>query len=585
MPCLGVNWKKNRRNGSINVPILLALSFFFLAALPVEAQLSRVSTVFVIALENHDWSQIKGAPNAPYINNTLMPQASYAEQYYNPPGIHPSLPNYLWREAGTNFGITNDDDPSSNHQSTTAHLVTQLKNAGISWKTYQEDVSGSNCPLTAVSLYTPKHDPFVYFDDVTDANDVNSTYCIAHVRPFTEMSADLKTNTVARYVFITPNLCHDGHDSCTPENDPIRQTDNWLAANVPDILKSAAYKNGGAVFLTWDEGESGDGPIGLIALSPYAKGGGYSNRIYYTHGSLLRTMEEIFGVSLLADGALQTDLSDLFSATPAVGPVINEIVNAASFRSPGVAAAGSIVTIFGDRFGVQDNLVAFPATSVNGVSTLFGATAAPIFALAAMGGQINVLVPTELPVSGTVNVMVQTTSGISNALPLKLAPAVPGIFFYSDPLVPTRRNAAAVRANTLWIAMPPSMAANIGLPTNCSALGAQAWCAEPAHPGDYLEIYVTGLGTATPGGDPSGAILPSAGVAPISGDPLYRTISTPTVTIGGQEATVLFSGVAPGFNGLYQVNVKIPANVALGDDVPIEISLGEASDAATVAIR
>jgi phosphatidylinositol-3-phosphatase len=295
------------------VRVSIALLCALLMVMSAEAQPTNVKTVFVVVMENHNWSQFRGASNAPYINNTLLPQASHAEQYYNPPNLHPSLPNYLWMEAGTNFGILNDNDPSINHQSTTAHLVTQLNNAGISWKTYQEDISGTNCPLTSVNKYAPKHNPFVYFDDVTNTNDPNSANCILHVRPFTELATDLQNNTVAQYVFITPNLCDDGHDSCAPVSDPIRQTDNWLQANMPMILNSTAYQNGGAIFITWDEGVGGDGPIGMIVLSPYAKGGGYSNTIHYTHGSLLRTVEEIFAVSLLGDAAVQTDLSDLFN--------------------------------------------------------------------------------------------------------------------------------------------------------------------------------------------------------------------------------------------------------------------------------
>jgi len=306
----------------MSVRILSALACATMAAVPVEAQLSSVRTVFIIVMENHNWSQFKGAANSPYINNTLLPQASHAEQYYNPPGLHPSLPNYLWLEAGTNFGITNDNDPSSNHQSTTAHLVTQLKNAGVGWKTYQEDIGGTFCPLTSVGKYAPKHNPFVYFDDVTNVNNVNSAYCIAHVRPFTELATDLQNNTVTQYVFITPNLCDDGHDSCAPVSDPVRQTDNWLATNVPPILNSTAYQNGGALFITWDEGSGSDGPIGMIVLSPFAKGGGYSNTIHYTHGSLLRTVETIFGVSPLGDAAAQSDLSDLFGTpAPPAAPV------------------------------------------------------------------------------------------------------------------------------------------------------------------------------------------------------------------------------------------------------------------------
>jgi len=294
--------------------LAIALLISCAAALPAAAQLANVKTVFIILMENHNWSQIKGSASAPYINNTLLPNAAHAEQYFNPPGIHPSLPNYLWLEAGTNFGITNDNDPSTNHQSTTAHFVTQLASVGVSWKTYQEEFSGTTCPLTSVANYAPKHNPFVYFDDVTNTNNPDSAFCIAHVRPYTEFATDLTNNTVAQYVFITPTLCDDMHDSCAPLNDPVKQGDTWLSNEVPKILNSAAYQNGGALYITWDEGVGGDGPIGMIVISQFAKGGGYSNSIHYTHGSTLRTFEEIFGVPLLRDAAVQTDLADLFKS-------------------------------------------------------------------------------------------------------------------------------------------------------------------------------------------------------------------------------------------------------------------------------
>src|SRR5262245_53038496 len=74
-----------------------------------------IKTIFVILLENQNWSTIKSSGSAPYIRNTLLPMASHAENYKTPPGLHPSEPNYIWLVAGTNFGITNDDDPARNH--------------------------------------------------------------------------------------------------------------------------------------------------------------------------------------------------------------------------------------------------------------------------------------------------------------------------------------------------------------------------------------------------------------------------------------------------------------------------------------
>jgi phospholipase C len=243
---------------------------------------------------------------------------AHAENYVNVPGIHPSEPNYLWLEAGTNFGVTTDNDPSSNHQSTTQHLVTQLQAAGIAWKSYQEGISGTTCPLTATGLYAPKHNPMVFFDDVTNTNSKTSANCIQHVRPYTELATDLTNHTVARYNFITPNLCDDMHNptGCAT-TDEVVNGDTWLSQQLPKILASDAYRNNGVVLITWDESEGGDFPIGMIVLSPKVKRAGYSNTILYNHGSTLRTVQEIFGVRpLLGGAATSTDLGDLFQSFP-----------------------------------------------------------------------------------------------------------------------------------------------------------------------------------------------------------------------------------------------------------------------------
>jgi len=277
---------------------------------------TNVHTVFLILMENVNWpTLLTNSASAPYLVNTLLPMASYCNQYYTPPGLPGSLPNYLWLEAGTNFGITDSSDPSAHVLSTTNHLTTQLRDAGISWKAYVENISGANCATASSGLYAAYHNPFVYFTDIIS----NAPYCLVQVRPYTEFAVDLMNNTVARYNFIIPNLCHDSHDLTGCETpDRIRNGDNWLASEVPRILASASYTNNGALFIAWDEGSGAglNGPIGMIVLSPLAKGHGYASTNRYTHASMLRTAQEIFDVRpFLADAANATSLSDLFLPT------------------------------------------------------------------------------------------------------------------------------------------------------------------------------------------------------------------------------------------------------------------------------
>ena len=77
---------------------------------------NHIDHVFVIAMENHNWSTIKGSSSAPYINGTLLRDGAHAEKYMNVPGLHPSEPNYIWLESGGNLGVRDDNPPPSNHQ-------------------------------------------------------------------------------------------------------------------------------------------------------------------------------------------------------------------------------------------------------------------------------------------------------------------------------------------------------------------------------------------------------------------------------------------------------------------------------------
>ena len=264
-----------------------------------------------------------------------------------------------------------------------------------------------------------------------------------------------------------------------------------------------------------------------------------------------------------------------------MGPTVGGIVSSASFAPNAPAAPGSILAVFGQNFGMLNDGFLFPSTQfeAEGVSVLFDGTAAPLIGV--FGDtpfpQINVLAPTNLPEMGQVQVEVTNSAGTSDVFILPMAPASTGIY-RADPV--GRMYAAALvafdpdvpnRGPTRHLAIPASTAVTLGIPTNCKADGVAplADCGEPVSPGVILQIFVTGLGKATPGGDPAGDPLPAGELAPGG----YNTLGTPVVTIGGIQAIVDFSGLAPGFSGLYQINARVPLGAQAGDQIPLTIRM------------
>jgi hypothetical protein len=346
-----------------------------------------VKKVFVIAMENHNWTQpstqtsphqIFQNPAAPFLNSLvngtsgISDQVAYANAYINAGvGIHPSEPNYIWAEAGTNFGVNNDDDPYHTDctpdtvQFTNQHLSAFLTVARKSWRSYQEDTDvdlTTNTPLPQSSWtvplyshsgtytgvnqynysnqynYAAKHNPMVFFADtnggcnITTSNSLRLNYA-----PQQSLALDLANNTLADYNWITPDQYNDQHSTLANgygqyPNSPstsdfanIAQRDNFLARIVPLIMASDAYQDHGLIVLWWDESEGGDDPsrtLPFIIISQdvhkSVNGKPYSNAIQYSHSSFLRTMQEIFNVDpprhypWLGAAAIATDLSDLF---------------------------------------------------------------------------------------------------------------------------------------------------------------------------------------------------------------------------------------------------------------------------------
>lgn len=258
---------------------------------------------------------------APYINAALLPRYAHATRFHDTLPVEiPSEPHYVWMEAGTNeFAdrtFINDDDPSAaNSTSDPNHLTTQIDAAkdGSTWRTYQEDIGPSTgaCPIYSSGLYAPKHNPFVFFQDVSgNPPSPGSPGCVAHTRAYGVFAGDLKKGDVASYTFITPNLCHDMHgDPGCPNSSWVRQGDDWLSTELPRIIEYAD-EHDGVIFIEWDEGASTAG-MPFIAVGTGVKVG-YAGRVRYSHGSVLKSIESILGLPVLARVSRDAELSDLF---------------------------------------------------------------------------------------------------------------------------------------------------------------------------------------------------------------------------------------------------------------------------------
>ncbi len=268
---------------------------------------------------------------------------------------------------------------------------------------------------------------------------------------------------------------------------------------------------------------------------------------------------------------------------------ITTIQNNGSFGSDGTAAPGSFVTLKGNALATTDQITGFPDTKFQGVQVTFNGKPAPLFHLLASSTpqQIDLLVPNELPTSGTVDVQVTTPTVFYPNYKLNMVPADPGIYRIADPSNAKRVNVIAQFNATVWLAMPASMATALKLPGNChkSGINVLSLCGEPATIGDYLVLYLTGLGKTTPNGDPNGTPLATGQLPPADGSVLYKTVDTPTVTVGGVPVSLLYSGLPPGLIGEYQLVFQVPSGVTSGDDVPIVVKMGNRSDTATIAIQ
>jgi phosphatidylinositol-3-phosphatase len=350
--------------------VLVAVLLLLALAPAASADLPPIKHVFLIVLENKNFDDTFGQQSeAPYLAHTLTAKGQLLRQYYGTG--HESLDNYLTMVSGQAPNPITQADCTAGFSNVTPGVMgadgqamgwgcvyppevktfaDQLEGAGKSWKGYMEDMpTPCNHPdigspdntqsATATSQYATRHNPFVYFHSIID----DQARCDAHVVSLDALGSDLASaSSTPNFSFITPDLCHDGHDAKCADGGKggYAGIDEFLSGWVPRILASPAYADGGMLIVTFDETEDGadacceeptgpntprpgiEGPgggrIGAVVVSSSVEPGS-TNDAPYNHYSLLRSLEDLFGVPHLGYAALPVLRpfgADVFNATP-----------------------------------------------------------------------------------------------------------------------------------------------------------------------------------------------------------------------------------------------------------------------------
>jgi uncharacterized protein (TIGR03437 family) len=246
-------------------------------------------------------------------------------------------------------------------------------------------------------------------------------------------------------------------------------------------------------------------------------------------------------------------------ALNSVPPNVNAggVLNAASYAADAVAP-GSLIAVFGVDLALrQDTAAWLPLPlALAGASLQIGGFDAPLTYASSL--QTNAQVPWELAGMNEADLNVSRYGSVGNTLPVKLATVSPGIF---------SMDGSGAGQGAVIDAVAGTVAEPVG----------GRWHGRPVARGDFISIYSTGLGAVNN--------QPATG-APAPASPLAETIETSQVTIGGVPAHVSFSGLAPGYAGLYQVNVQVPASTPPGASVPVTLTIsGVRSNTVTIAVE
>jgi len=261
--------------------------------------LPKYDHVVIVIEENHSFEQIldKDKKECPYINKMANESANMV---HSEAVSHPSLPNYLALFSGSTQGVSNDD---CEYSFSGDQLGSELLKAGFTFIGYSEDLpsKGSTiCQAGGANGYYRKHNPCVYWQD-------SGSFPATLSQSFKAFPKKSDYNKLPAVSIVVPNEAHDMH---YPNGYPPA-ADKWLRKNIDAYFKWAQTHNS-LLIVTWDEDDYSTGNhIPTLISGQGVKVGKYNEKI--THYSILRTIEDMFGLKPLGESKNAKPIADIFS--------------------------------------------------------------------------------------------------------------------------------------------------------------------------------------------------------------------------------------------------------------------------------
>jgi hypothetical protein len=286
---------------TIAMPLAVAASIFSieLAHGDNSSPLPRPNHIVLVIEENQAYSQIINSPDAPYINRLAAQGALFTQSF----GItHPSQPNYLALFSGSTQGITDNSCP---HTFTTPNLGHNLIEAGLTFAGYSEDMPSVGAIVCSEGHYARKHNPWVNWQD-SAANGLPATTNLPMTHFPTEYS------TLPTVSIVVPNQTHNMHSG--KNSEMIEAGDRWLQTHL-DAYVQWAQQHNSLLIVTWDEDNGKENNrIATLFIGPMVQAGHYGQRI--THYNVLRTIEELYGLSHSGASANATPIIQIWKSAP-----------------------------------------------------------------------------------------------------------------------------------------------------------------------------------------------------------------------------------------------------------------------------